>query len=222
MNRRDFFKKTLLLPVVVLTPSLLFAKNNRDGVLPPLNWKTNEQIQRDKYRNEFEKCKNDIVYFIENYCSVNDVGTINLSDQHKLYLNNFIDGENLPYVSARSTGKTLMSVLFTLHNTTFFDDKKTLLVYNSYNEAIRSSRILDIITDNLPNFLKDYFHKNDRNIDTITNNHYLRDGIMGRRFDNIIVERNQHETQDHIKNIYLLCQNKHDNKTKLSVIYNVG
>jgi hypothetical protein len=85
---------------------------------------------------EFNKCKNDIVYFIQNYCAI-----IPTEDQIKLLKNN----RNLTR-KRRATGFTLIMALKYLH-TIIFDTDKTLMWLSHKNIVPAKSTILSLLRD---------------------------------------------------------------------------
>lgn len=77
--------------------------------------------------DEYKKCRDDIIYFAENYCVIThiDYGTIkvNLRDYQKDMLKLMFDDRRTVFKLSRQLGKTVASAIFLAHFVTFNKDK---------------------------------------------------------------------------------------------------
>ena len=119
----------------------------------------------DRTEDEIEewlRCKNDIIYFVEKYCQLmtpEGIKNVKLRDYQKNYLKHLIDNRLSIYLACRQCGKTTTSAVFMLHYILFNVDKNALVLGNKRKTA---SEILDKakkIYLELPYFLKPGVYK---------------------------------------------------------------
>lgn len=118
--------------------------------------RTDEEIE------EWLRCKNDIIYFVEKYCQLmtpEGIQHVKLRDYQKNYLKHLIDNRLSIYLACRQCGKTTTSAVFMLHYILFNIDKNALVLGNKRKTA---GEILDKakkIYLELPYFLKPGIYK---------------------------------------------------------------
>lgn len=118
--------------------------------------RTPEEIQ------EWLKCKNDIIYFVEKYCQLmtpEGIQHVKLRDYQKNYLRHLEKHRLSIYLACRQCGKTTTSAVFMLHYILFNVDKNALVLGNKRKTA---GEILDKakkIYLELPYFLKPGIYK---------------------------------------------------------------
>lgn len=111
---------------------------------------------------EWLKCRNDLLYFVENYCKIltpKGIMKVELRDYQRDYLKHLENNRLSIFLACRQCGKTVTSALFMLHYICFNIDKAALIVANKYKTA---KEILDKakgIFMELPYFLKPGVHK---------------------------------------------------------------
>lgn len=111
---------------------------------------------------EWLKCKNDILYFVENYCKLmtpEGIKNIKLRDYQKKYLKHLEDNRLSIYLACRQCGKTTTSAVFMLHYICFNVDKNALVLANKLKT---SKEVLDKakkIYIELPFFLRAGIYK---------------------------------------------------------------
>ena len=119
----------------------------------------------DRTEDEIEewlRCKNDIIYFVEKYCQLmtpEGIKNVKLRDYQKNYLKHLIDNRLSIYLACRQCGKTTTSAVFMLHYILFNVDKNALVLGNKRKTA---GEILDKakkIYLELPYFLKPGVYK---------------------------------------------------------------
>ena len=119
----------------------------------------------DRTEDEIEewlRCKNDIIYFVEKYCQLmtpEGIKNVKLRDYQKKYLKHLIDNRLSIYLACRQCGKTTTSAVFMLHYILFNVDKNALVLGNKRKTA---GEILDKakkIYLELPYFLKPGVYK---------------------------------------------------------------
>lgn len=118
--------------------------------------RTREEIE------EWLKCKNDILYFVEKYCKLmtpEGIKNVKLRDYQRRYLQHLIDNRLSIYLACRQCGKTTTSAVFMLHYICFNVDKNALVLANKLKT---SKEVLDkakkIYTE-LPFFLRAGIYK---------------------------------------------------------------
>ena len=118
--------------------------------------RTDEEIQ------EWLKCKNDIIYFVEKYCQLmtpEGIKHVKLREYQKNYLKHLEKHRLSIYLACRQCGKTTTSAVFMLHYILFNTDKNALVLGNKRKTA---GEILDKakkIYLELPYFLKPGIYK---------------------------------------------------------------
>lgn len=118
--------------------------------------RTDDEIQ------EWLKCKNDIIYFVEKYCQLmtpEGIQHVKLRDYQKHYLKHLEKHRLSIYLACRQCGKTTTSAVFMLHYILFNVDKNALVLGNKRKTA---GEILDKakkIYLELPYFLKPGIYK---------------------------------------------------------------
>lgn len=118
--------------------------------------RTSDEIQ------EWLKCKNDIIYFVEKYCQLmtpEGIQNVKLRDYQKNYLRHLEKHRLSIYLACRQCGKTTTSAVFMLHYILFNTDKNALVLGNKRKTA---GEILDKakkIYLELPYFLKPGIYK---------------------------------------------------------------
>lgn len=118
--------------------------------------RTEEEIE------EWLRCKNDIIYFVEKYCQLmtpEGIQHVKLRDYQKNYLKHLMNNRLSIYLACRQCGKTTTSAVFMLHYILFNVDKNALVLGNKRKTA---GEILDKakkIYLELPYFLKPGIYK---------------------------------------------------------------
>lgn len=119
----------------------------------------------DRTQNEIQewlKCKNDIVYFVESYCKImtpEGIQQVKLRDYQVEYLKHLEQHRLSILLSARQAGKTVTSALFMLHYICFNVDKNALVVANKFKTAKEVLDKAKKIFFELPYFLKPGIYK---------------------------------------------------------------
>lgn len=112
--------------------------------------------------NEWLKCKNDILYFVENYCVImtpEGRQKVELRDYQRDYLRHLEQNRLSIFLACRQCGKTVTSGLFMLHYICFNIDKAALVVANKYKTAKEVLDKAKAIYEELPYFLKPGIYK---------------------------------------------------------------
>lgn len=119
--------------------------------------------QRTEYEiEEWRKCKNDIVYFVESYCQImtpEGIKKVKLRDYQVEYLKHLERNRLSIMLSARQAGKTVTSALFMLHYLCFNTDKNALVLGNKRKTAVEILDKAKKIFFELPFFLKPGIYK---------------------------------------------------------------
>lgn len=113
--------------------------------------RTDEEIE------EWQKCRNDIVYFADKYCKMmtpEGIQHIELRDYQRDYLEHLIKNRLSIFLSCRQSGKTTTSALFMLHYICFNVDKNALVLGNKRRTAVEILDKLKSIFMELPFFLR--------------------------------------------------------------------
>ena len=107
---------------------------------------------------EIAKCRDDILYFAENYFYIiePDLGKIKipLLPYQKNLLNAFRDNRFNIVNSSRQSGKTTCLTILALHETCFKDYRNTLIVANKEDTAKMIFKRVKMAYEELPNWLK--------------------------------------------------------------------
>lgn len=108
--------------------------------------------------NELRKCKEDIIYFAENffYIVATDRGKekIKLYEAQKRILRSFVDQRNVIVCSSRQIGKSTMLTVFSLWMICFNDDYRAAIVANKETTAINIFKRIRLAYEQLPNYIK--------------------------------------------------------------------
>lgn len=121
--------------------------------------KENTPIQwtKDMVR-EFQKCRNDPVYFIETYGMIvsTDDGLVpfKLYDYQKDILANYITNRNICLNQSRQSGKTSIVTAIILHFAIFNKSKRIAILANKEEQAIEILERIQITFEYLPAWLK--------------------------------------------------------------------
>lgn len=112
--------------------------------------------------DEWIRCKNDIIYFVEKYCKLmtpEGIKNVKLRDYQQRYLNHLVKNRLSIYLACRQCGKTTTSAVFMLHYILFNTDKNALVLGNKRRTAIEILDKAKKIYLELPFFLKPGIYK---------------------------------------------------------------
>lgn len=112
--------------------------------------------------DEWIKCKNDIIYFVEKYCKLmtpEGIQHVTLRDYQVDYLRHLEKNRLSIMLSARQAGKTTTSALFMLHYICFNVDKNALVLGNKRKTAVEILDKAKKIYIELPFFLRPGIYK---------------------------------------------------------------
>ena len=134
------------------TPSANYLGNsNLKGANVPINW-TKEMVQ------EWVKCKNDPIYFAQNYIKIVHVDrgliTIDLYDYQREIIEKFNNNRRTTVVTSRQAGKTTTAVVVILHYILFNDYKRVGLLANKGDSAREILERIKIAFEALPSWLQ--------------------------------------------------------------------
>lgn len=118
--------------------------------------RTQDEIQ------EWLRCKNDIIYFVEKYCKLmtpEGIKNVKLRDYQKKYLKHLVEHRLSIYLACRQCGKTTTSAVFMLHYILFNVDKNALVLGNKLKTAVEILDKAKKIYLELPYFLKPGIYK---------------------------------------------------------------
>lgn len=118
--------------------------------------RTDEEIQ------EWLRCKNDIVYFVEKYCQLmtpEGIKHVKLRDYQKKYLHHLQKHRLSIYLACRQCAKTTTSAVFMLHYILFNTDKNALVLGNKRKTAVEILDKAKKIYLELPYFIKPGIYK---------------------------------------------------------------
>lgn len=120
-------------------------------------------FQRTKEEiDEWMRCKNDIIYFVEKYCKLmtpEGIKNVTLRDYQVNYLRHLEKNRLSIMLSARQAGKTTTSALFMLHYICFNVDKNSLVLGNKRKTAVEILDKAKKIYIELPFFLRPGIYK---------------------------------------------------------------
>lgn len=111
---------------------------------------------------EWFRCKNDIIYFVEKYCKLmtpEGIKNVKLRDYQKKYLKHLVENRLSIYLACRQCGKTTTSAVFMLHYILFNVDKNALVLGNKRKTAVEILDKAKKIYLELPYFLKPGIYK---------------------------------------------------------------
>ena len=107
---------------------------------------------------EIAKCKRDIVYFAEHYYRVINLDKglhiIKLYDVQKEFLRYLVDNNKVICVSGRQQGKSTIYCIYSLWLTTFFPEKKVMILANKLATALELLGRIQTGWEYLPKWLK--------------------------------------------------------------------
>lgn len=110
---------------------------------------------------EFEKCKNDILYFAENYFYINciDEGNtkLKLHPYQKNILEMYKDNRFSLLMSSRQASKTIMSSIFVLWTAIFKEDQRIFLATHSEKSAKFILNIIKSAYEKIPDWIRPSF-----------------------------------------------------------------
>lgn len=112
--------------------------------------------------DEWMRCKNDIIYFVEKYCKLmtpEGIKNVTLRDYQVDYLRHLEKNRLSIMLSARQAGKTTTSALFMLHYICFNVDKNSLVLGNKRKTAVEILDKAKKIYIELPFFLRPGIYK---------------------------------------------------------------
>lgn len=118
--------------------------------------RTDEEIQ------EWLRCKNDIIYFVEKYCKLmtpEGIQHVTLRDYQVNYLKHLEQNRLSIYLACRQCGKTTTSSVFMLHYILFNVDKNALVLGNKRKTAVEILDKAKKIYLELPYFLRPGIYK---------------------------------------------------------------
>lgn len=118
--------------------------------------RTEEEIQ------EWIKCKNDIIYFAENYCKLMTplgIKKVDLRDYQKRYLRHVTENQLSIYLACRQCGKTTTTAVALLHYICFNVEKNALVCGNKRKTAVEIIDKIQKIFYELPFFIKPGVYK---------------------------------------------------------------
>ena len=106
---------------------------------------------------EWQKCRNDIIYFADKYCKMmtpEGIQHVQLRDYQRDYLEHLMKNRLSIFLSCRQSGKTTTSALFMLHYICFNIDKNALVLGNKRRTSVEILTKLKDIYKNIPFFLR--------------------------------------------------------------------
>jgi len=107
---------------------------------------------------ELERCKNDIIYFAENYFTITHIDRgkekIALYPKQKQALRSLMNNRFVCLLASRQCGKSTILTIYTLWCTCFSGDQRAVIVANNENTAIKIFKRIRLAYELLPNFLK--------------------------------------------------------------------
>lgn len=107
---------------------------------------------------EIVRCKKDIVYFAENYFRIVNLDkglhVIKLYDVQKEFLRYLVENNKVVCCSGRQQGKSTIYCIFSLWYTTFFPEKKIMILANKASTAFELLGRIITAYEYLPSWLK--------------------------------------------------------------------
>lgn len=94
--------------------------------------------------SEFDKCKNDILYFAEHYIKIPafDNGDHALYDIQKQYLKNIASNSWFICKKCRQSGITTMNVIYAMWKLLFFENQHIDMVFHKYDQCRQVMRMI--------------------------------------------------------------------------------
>lgn len=108
-------------------------------------------------QEEWLKCKDDIIYFVEKYCKLltpEGIQHVTLRPYQRKYLCHLSDNQLSICLQCRQSGKTTTTSLFMLHYLLFNIDKNALICSNKRKSAVEVVDKVKKIYNEIPYFLK--------------------------------------------------------------------
>lgn len=118
--------------------------------------RTDEEIE------EWKRCRNDIIYFVEKYCKImtpEGIAKVKLRDYQIEYLQFLESNIYTILCAARQIGKTVTSAIYMLHYICFNVDKNAMVIGNKRKTAVEILDKMKNIFLELPHFLKPGIYK---------------------------------------------------------------
>jgi hypothetical protein len=107
---------------------------------------------------ELRRCKNDIVYFAENFFFITNLDEgkqkITLYDAQKAMLLNMVNNRFSVNLASRQSGKSTLLTIFVLWMVCFNDDHRAAIVANKESTAINIFKRVRMAYEQLPNYIK--------------------------------------------------------------------
>jgi hypothetical protein len=107
---------------------------------------------------ELKKCKEDIVYFAENFFYIVSLDRgkekIKLYEAQKDVLRSLVDNRFVCLLSCRQSGKSTLLTIFALWMVCFNDDHRAAIVANKESTAINIFKRVRLAYEQLPNYIK--------------------------------------------------------------------
>ena len=180
---------------------------------------------------ELRKCKNDIVYFAENFFYIISLDKgkqkIELYEAQKRVLRSFVSQRNVIVCSSRQIGKSTMLTVFSLWMVCFNEDYRAAIVANKETTAINIFKRIRMAYEQLPNYIKpgvkDYGKTgmtlgNDSSIIVSTT---TATSIRGDSLNCVLLDEAAYIECLH-KNSKIKIKNKHTNETKTLTIHQLS
>lgn len=108
--------------------------------------------------DELRKCKNDVVYFAENFFYIvnldNGKEKIKLYEAQKNMLNNMVNNRFSVNLASRQSGKSTLLTIFVLWMACFNEDHRAAIVANKESTAINIFKRVRMAYEQLPNYIK--------------------------------------------------------------------
>jgi hypothetical protein len=156
---------------------------------------------------EFKKCKEDILYFAENYFYFNciDAGKVKvkLHPYQKEVLKMFSENTNSVLLASRQVGKTGLQNIFMIWTAIFNDNQNVLLITNKENTAKHIFKIIENQYELLPEVIKpQIIHRNSTSL-KLDNGSYISaisspENIRGCTIDLLCVDELAFFSQENI------------------------
>ena len=107
---------------------------------------------------ELTKCKNDIIYFAENFFYIVSIDRgkekIELYEAQRRILKSLVDNRFTCLLSCRQAGKSTLLTIFALWMVCFNDDHRAAIVANKETTAINIFKRIRMAYEQLPNYIK--------------------------------------------------------------------
>lgn len=131
-----------------------------------------------EYTKEFIKCRNDPVYFIDNYIKVSDVGQesipLRLYPKQKELVYAIHNKHRIVLLGARQTGKTTILEAYIVYLLTFFDGYKIAHFSKALSNAITNLREIKFMLTHLPKWMRYKFLIDNSTLLKLSNNSMIQ------------------------------------------------